>query len=421
MRATLRCTWVEFIESARIAGQQLLANRTRSFLTGLGVIIGIVAVTLMGTAIKGIDTGFDQSMNMLGQDVFYVEQWPWAPTEDFWIYKNRPDIKLAMTDRLNSIIANTPNSLLQLAVAAPSMLQTITYGKRQLTNVYLMGTTDTYSLVTPTNLSEGRFLNETECRGARNVCVIGLDVAEGLFGGEDPIDKLIRIREQEYRVIGVFAKQGSFLGLFSVDSEVVTPLASYAKFFETGAEYASIQVKVKDKTKMDDAREELLGDFRRIRRLLPGQPDDFTINEQESFRSTLGPVKAGLAIGGLFITGLGLFVGGIGIMNVSFASVKERTREIGIRKALGARRRTILLQFLIEAVSICLLGGAIGLVLAFSLFTLVEIAFPALPIAFSPGLVVTALIFSATTGVVSGFAPAWQAARLDPVVALRYE
>jgi putative ABC transport system permease protein len=411
----------EWAESYRIAGQQIAANRTRSFLTILGVIIGIVAVTLMGTAIGGIDTGFDRSMSLLGDDVLYVEQWPWTPGDDFWLYRNRPDIKAADATRLNEIIASTPNSRLRLAVPAPATIQTVTYGKRQLADVYTMGTTSDYALIGITDCRSGRFLNEPESRGGRNVCVIGLDVAENLFGAEDPLGKTLKIGNQGYQVIGVFERQGSFLGLFSFDSQVVIPLASYAKYFKTGSENASIRVKVKDRRQMGEAREELRGAFRRVRGLMPEQADNFSINEQQAFRSTLEPVKAGLAIAGLFITGLALFVGAIGIMNITFVSVRERTREIGTRKALGARRRTILMQFLIEAVTVCLLGGAIGLVLAFGLFTLVAVSFPSFPIQFSPLLIFVALIISVLTGIFSGFVPAWQASRLNPVEALRYE
>jgi putative ABC transport system permease protein len=360
-------------------------------------------------------------MNMLGEDVLYVEQYPWTPIDDFWSYKNRPDIKPSTADSLNTIIADTPNSLLQVAVAAPSSFATATYGKRQLANVYVLGTTDVYAKIIPINCRDGRFIDEFESRGGRNVCVIGIDVAEALLSGEHPIGKRIQIGEQKYEVVGVFEKQGSFLGLFSFDSQIVIPLAAYSKYFKTGADNASIRVKVKDKTRIQEAKEELRSDVRRIRGRLPEQEDNFTINEQQAFRSTLGPVKAGLAIAGLFITGLALFVGAIGIMNITFVSVKERTREIGTRKALGARRRTILLQFLIEAVSVCLLAGVIGLVLSFLLFALVTIAFPSFPISFSPGLVVVALLISVITGVISGFAPAWQASRLSPVEALRYE
>jgi putative ABC transport system permease protein len=154
---------------------------------------------------------------------------------------------------------------------------------------------------------------------------------------------------------------------------------------------------------------------------LPEQEDDFAINEQKVLRSSIEPVKTGLAIAGLFITGLALFVGAIGIMNITFVSVKERTREIGTRKALGARRRTILVQFLIESVSICLIGGIVGLGLAFGLFVLIGALFPSFPMQFSPMLVVMALFISVMTGIISGFAPAWQASRLNPVEALRYE
>jgi putative ABC transport system permease protein len=411
----------ELVESFRIAAQQIGANRTRSLLTAVGVIIGIIAVTLMGTAVRGIDIGFEHSMGGFGDDVLYVEQFPWDTGDDYGLFKGRPDIKLVYANQLNQYIDRNPSSLLQLAVPAPATIEMATYGKREVSNIYLTGTTNEYSLLAATDCEKGRFLNESESRGGRNVCVIGLDVADGLFTDQDPIGKIIKVRDQEYQVIGVFARQGSFLGLFSWDSKIVIPLSSYIKFFKSNQENASIRVKIKDKTRAEDAKEELRGVIRRIRGLLPEQADNFAINEQKLLRATIEPIKAGLAIAGLFVTGLALFVGAIGIMNITFVSVKERTREIGTRKALGARRRTILLQFLIEAISICLVGGSAGLIIAFGLFNLIASAFPKFPMQFSPVLILVAMVISVITGIVSGFAPAWQASRLNPVEALRYE
>jgi len=413
--------WLEVEEGTRIAAQQIAANRTRSILTALGVTIGIIAVTLMGTAIRGIDIGFNRSMSSFGDDVLYVEQYPWSSSADFWQFRNRPDIKLTMADRLNRIITENPASLLQLAVAAPASMQTVFCGKRLVFNVYTTGTTFEYAYLAATDCDKGRFINEAESRGGRNVCVIGKDVAEGLFGGADSMGKIIKVRDQEYRIIGEFSKQGSFLGIFSWDSQVVIPLSSYVKYFKSNQENASIRVKVRDKTKMAEAKEELRGMVRRIRGLLPEQADNFAINEQQSLRSSIEPAKVGLAIAGLFITGLALFVGAIGITNITFVSVRERTREIGTRKALGAPGRAILIQFLIEAIAICLSGGMVGLILACALFYMISIAVPGFPIQFSPFLVATALFISVITGILSGFAPAWQAARLSPAEALRYE
>src|SRR5581483_2205036 len=226
---------------------------------------------------------------------------------------------------------------------------------------------------------EGRFFNEIESRGGANVVVIGYDVADALFPVEDPIDKQVLINGQLFKVVGVNSRQGTFLGLFSWDSMVALPLGAFNKYF-SGKPESDVRVKVKDKTKIADAKDELTGLMRRARGLQPEQKDDFSINEQQAFKSTLDPVKNSIAIAGLFITGLALFVGAIGIMNITFVSVKERTKEIGTRKALGARRRTILLQFLIESTALCLLGGFIGLAIAFLLCTGIAKAAPSFPI-----------------------------------------
>jgi len=180
-------------------------------------------------------------------------------------------------------------------------------------------------------------------------------------------------------------------------------------------------VKVRDKTRIAEATDELTGDMRRVRAQIPGEPDNFTINTSDAFKEKLDPIKKGIALAGLFVTGLSLFVGAIGIMNITFVSVRERTKEIGTRKALGARRRTILLQFLIEAVAICVVGGTIGLALTYFMCIGVKTAMPSFPLEFSVGLIVTSMVVSVVTGVLSGFIPAMGASRLDPVVALRYE
>ncbi len=418
----MRRLWFEFTESWRIAYAQLRANRTRSFLTALGVIIGIVAVTLMGTAIGGINTGFEQSLALLGDDILYVSKSPWVRDGDDFEFRNRPALKADYADRLNAIIEATPNSNLVISVPSSSAFKKIKRGDNEVDRVMILGTTDAFSEISPTEFREGRFFTGEESRGGRNTIVLGFDVANALFPNESPLDQTVTLAGQQWRVTGVLARQGSFLGLFSFDNQAILPLGAFQKYFKgKNRDESDIRVKVKDKTKLVEAKDELTGAMRRLRGILPDEEPNFAINAQEAFKSTLGPIQAGIAIAGLFITSLSLFVGAIGIMNITFVSVKERTKEIGTRKALGARRRTILLQFLIEAVSICVLGGIAGIGVSWLLFFAVGSAFPSFPISFSMQLVFVGLFISVLTGVVSGFAPAWTASKLDPVTALRYE
>jgi putative ABC transport system permease protein len=410
----------ELGESWKIAAAQMRSNMTRSALTALGVIIGIVAVTLMGTAIGGISIGFDKSMSIFGDDVLYVGQWPWKNVDDWWNYRDRKKIKTEYAEPLNRMIAATPDSNLVVAVPTSGLYRSVKYAGNEVSNVLVRGTVSDYIITSTFDFKEGRFFNEVESRGGANVCVLGYDVADALFPSANPIDKSVLINGQPFNVIGVISRQGSFLGLFSLDSIVVMPLPAFRKYFSAKSD-SDILVKVKDKTKLAEAKDELTGLMRRVRGLSPEQKDDFSINEQQALKSTLGPIKNSIAIAGLFITGLSLFVGAIGIMNITFVSVKERTKEIGTRKALGARRATILLQFLIESTALCLLGGFIGLSVAYLMCFGIAKAFPSFPIHFSFGLVLASMTVSVLTGLFSGFAPAWSASRLDPVTALRYE
>jgi putative ABC transport system permease protein len=411
----------EFTEAIRIALSQIRANKMRSALTALGVIIGIVAVTLMGTAIRGINIGFDRSLSMLGDDVIYVQKWPWHNVEDWWNYVNRPSMRPQDATQLNAIIAATPNSELEVAVFADARSTSIKAGGASVSGVFTRGTTADYGRIVTTDFDEGRLFSDTESEAARQVCVLGYDVAHALFPGRSSLDQTVIIQGQPFKVIGVLSKQGSFLGLFSFDNQALMPLGAYRKYFGIRDENTELQVKIRDKNRVSQASDEIQGDMRRVRGLVPGERDNFSVNEGQAFKQQLDPIKQGIAFAGLFVTGLSLFVGAIGIMNITFVSVRERTKEIGTRKALGARRRTILLQFLIEAVSICAVGGVAGLGVTYFLSIAVKAAMPSFPLVFSASLVLTSMFVAIMTGIVSGFVPALGASRLDPVVALRYE
>ncbi len=404
----------EFREGLRISLEALLANKMRSVLTTIGIVIGIVTVTLMGTAIDGLNRAFLRSISMIGADTLYVERGSWFhQSHAEWLRerKRRP-ITLAQVRALEK-----QATLVRAVAPFTATQQAVKYHNRSSSSVLIIGTTDQYQFTSSIAIKEGRFMSAPESSGGRPVCVLGYQVATNLFVHESALGKRIRVGAQPYEVVGVLEKQGNFLGAFSLDNQVIIPVQQFVAQFVTFPDY-TIQVKVASLAQMDDAREEVRGVMRKIRRVAPGAPDDFAINQQEALMTAFRRVSNVIATVGLFITGLSLFVGGIGIMNIMFVSVAERTREIGIRKAVGAKRRAILVQFLSEAASICLFSGLLGLAIAFPL-SLVMKQF--LPSHMSLVVVGIALLVSLLTGVVSGFFPAWRAARMDPVEALRNE
>jgi putative ABC transport system permease protein len=405
----------ELFESLGISLDAVRANKMRSTLATLGIVIGIVTVTLMGAAINGLNQAFIKSISSMGADVFYVSRNDWFNQNyDSWTKaQKRRDIRLKEAEALSQ-------KLTDAVAVAPEIddEETVKYKTRSADGVQIIGTTEAYLQTSSVGIAQGRFLTVADGEGSQPVCVIGSDVLTNLFRGESPLGARIKVEDQSFEVVGVLEKQGNMLG-WSLDNRVIIPIRELTADIWTRSTIDQIDVKAANMAQLDEAREELRQTMRHIRHLRPDEPDDFAINEQDQFVTLFHTMTATIAVIGLFITSLSLFVGGIGIMNIMFVSVVERTREIGVRKAIGAKKRAILFQFLIEAACICLIGGLIGLVIAWLItFAISKWMFPT---AMSGLIVLLALLVSLATGVVSGFLPAWRAARMNPVDALRNE
>jgi putative ABC transport system permease protein len=402
----------ELKEGLAISFRAIRANKMRSVLTTLGIVIGIVSVTLMATAIEGVNRAFDKSAAAFGTDVLYVQKWPWVSNDDWATIRNRRNLEVKYAAQIERQV-----TLCDAVAPVVGTRRRVTYGSYSTEDAFVSGTTYQYMSAAGVTLADGRFFSIQESNGGRPVCAIGATIAENLFPREDPIGKIIQVGGYPYTVIGVMEKQGGLFGTFTSDTRVFLPLNSFQTHFG-GRRDVTIQVRVADMKQMEDAKLELEGIMRKVRNLPPGKVNDFNINQQEILTQTFGPISLVIASIGLFITGLSLFVGGIGIMNIMFVSVTERTKEIGIRKAIGARRRTILMQFLAEAAALCLIGGFIGLAIAFPLSLVVD---QFLPTAMPLSVVFVSIGISLLVGLISGFLPAYRAAKMDPVEALRYE
>jgi putative ABC transport system permease protein len=382
---------VDIGESFAIAFDAIRANKARGALTTLGIIIGIVAV-------------------------IYVSRMPWVMMEDFFHYRNRPPLDLREARVLE-------RNLQGRAIVNPTMetRRNLKFMAETMEGVSVIGTTEKQNALSTARPEFGRFLMPFDVTYKKSVCVIGTDVREGLFGSANPINKKMKIGRTTYRVIGVMEKQGG--GTFggpNFDRVVYIPITSYVKAFggHRGQD-VNVAVKAPSQKAMEDLEFLVIGEMRKVRKLRPSDPDNFSINKLDSLLGAFDNVMGVVLLVGLLVTSISLFVGGVGVMNIMFVSVTERTHEIGIRKAIGAKRHAILLQFLFESAVICLLGGLIGNGLAWVLTAIINATL--MPASISVPIMFTAMLVSLVVGVVAGFVPALKGARLDPIVALRYE
>jgi putative ABC transport system permease protein len=405
----------EIVEGIRIAGQAIWANKLRSVLTTLGIVIGIASVTGMATVINGIEASFQQSLSSLGSNVLHVQVWPMGRSGQWWKYVNRPEIDPALAEAVDR-----RSRYAEATMPEVDEEYTVSRRDRSLEGVQVNGVGAVFPRIQKVGVQQGRFFSREEARSARPVIVLGATVADELFPIVSPLGKEIRVGGREFDVIGVLKKQGSGLFGSGLDGEVLIPFQTFEAQRGVRDRNVNVKVKVDQSATMAEAKTEIIGIVRVERGLGPTEENNFEVGQRSDVQDEFAPVKAGIYGVGIFLTALALVVGGIGVMNIMFVSVKERTKEIGIRKAVGAKKRTILLQFLIEAVIICLIGGAIGVGISAGIAALVR---STLGVAASLPMSTVALAFGICTAVGVGFglAPAWAGAQAEPVEALRYE
>ncbi|MEM7110055.1 MAG: ABC transporter permease [Bacteroidota bacterium] len=409
------------IESFGFAWNALKTNVLRTVLSLLGVTVGIFAIITVFTLVDSLERNIKESFNFLGSDILYVTKLPFIiKSREEWIsYRNRPNPSLAEFNMLEKRLTS------QTGIAINSRAGgTVSHGNNSFNETSFIGVSYGYQDVVELDIVEGRYFSQNEMASNSNVVIIGDEIHKALFpNGENPLGKDIRIKNNKFRVIGTLRREGeSFLGVSSKDQVVIIPFGSFRKFYTTGTGRsrelgATIIAKGSEEDLgLLELEGEITGFIRTKRGLKPKEENNFAINRPEAIANEIGKVFDILSVAGAIIGGFSILIGGFGIANIMFVSVKERTNIIGIQKSLGAKNYFILFQFLFEAIFLSVIGGLAGLVLVY-LITFIPLG--SLEVSLTIKNIAIGLGVSTIIGTVSGIIPAALAARLDPVIAIR--
>ena len=401
-------------ESTGIALGAIRANKLRSFLTLLGTIIGVASVISVIAFVQGLNRFVSDKLLNAGSNVFEIDKFGFITSNDAYVDAlRRPDITL---DDAEALRMSVPHAVMVVAGSGESAR--VHFRSKHMDGVQIRARGPGYEIVDDLTIANGRHLTESDDLHRQLVCIIGPEVAEELFPGMDPLNKVLRVGEQSLVVVGVTEAKGKMLGE-SRDRFVLMPIRTYEKF-RSGRESISIDIKSADQASLPMAVQEARNVLRGRRQLGPGRPDNFGITTADTWMEFYRTLTGGIFVVMIGMAAIALVVGGIVIMNIMLVSVTERTREIGIRKALGARSRDILAQFLVEATTLSLSGGLLGILLGVMVALLVRIATP-LPAGVGVPAILLGIAMSSMVGIFFGSYPASRAAKLDPIEALRYE
>lgn len=403
------------IESFLFAINALVVNKVRTLLSLLGISIGIFSIISVFTVFDSLESNIKSEINSLGSNVLFIQKWPWAMGGDYpwWKYYNRPEPKVGEMEEILKRSSTVEEAAFMLGVN-----RNVYYLNNEMQNIPVVSISQDYNQIMPFDLDAGRYFTPVESHRGNNVAIIGNDIADQLFQGVDPVGKKIKIFGRKIDIIGVTKKEGESVFGESKDNRIFIPINYGRQVLDVKNIGSTIVVKSKPGISNAQMKDELTGIMRSIRKLPPRADDSFAINETDIISKGFDQLFAVIALVGWLIGGFSLLVGGFGIANIMFVSVKERTNQIGIQKSLGAKRYFILLQFLLESVFLSIMGGIVGILIVFIL-TFVAKSALTFDLMLSLKNVVLGVGVSALIGLVSGFVPAYNASRLDPVEAMR--